>query len=45
MVDWTAFYAGMAIVLGIGIISAVFGQPIAKIMEIVEEKGSGHYSH
>ncbi|WP_156896655.1 hypothetical protein [Desulfovirgula thermocuniculi] len=45
MADWTAFYAGLAIVLGIGIVSAVFGQPIARIMEKVEEKASGHYSH
>lgn len=45
MVDWTAFYIGMAVVLGIGIISAVFAQPIARVMEKVEEKASGHYTH
>ncbi|WP_165859288.1 hypothetical protein [Desulfofundulus salinus] len=45
MVDWTAFYAGMAIILGVGVLAAIFAGPISRIMEKVEEKASGHHSH
>ncbi len=45
MGDWTAFYAGMAIIGAIGVLAAIFAGPINRVMEKVEEKASGHHSH
>ncbi|MCS5695748.1 MULTISPECIES: hypothetical protein [Desulfofundulus] len=41
MFDWSIFYAGMAIVLGIGVLAAIFAGPVEQVMEKVEEKASG----
>ncbi|MGB9802924.1 MAG: hypothetical protein ACPLRU_00750 [Desulfofundulus sp.] len=45
MFDWTAFFAGIAVVLGAGVLAAIFAGPISQVMEKVEEKASGHHSH
>jgi len=41
MGNWSVFYAGMAVILGIGVIAAIFARPINEEIARVEEKANG----
>jgi len=45
MVDWSAFYAGLAFIGGIGVMAGIFSEDLSREMAKIEEKASGRTIH
>ncbi|WP_161485973.1 hypothetical protein [Desulfotomaculum copahuensis] len=41
MDNWTVFYAGMVIILGVGVLAAIFAKPVNEEIAQVEERSNG----